>query len=339
MTKRITIREVALDAGVSITAVSKALNGKSDNISAETIKRIEESAKKLKYIPNSIASSMITKRTNTIGIIVPNITNSFFVQVIKEIEETFRKHKYSLFISDSGDKFENDIYLINNFVNKNVDFLIYVPSREANLLENNKYVNELLHNLPIKYIIFDRELLHNENKFIPIDDIKGGYLATNYLLQNGHRRILVIAGPISSTSSNNRLEGYKKALKDNNIPFNEDLVVYGNYSSHKVRELIDVIFRKDFTGVFALSDTMGYTFIKESYLRGKLVPNDYSIIGYDDLDFSYLAILPLSSISRDKSKIANELVNIVISKIDEKDYIPIPIEPSLTIRDSIRKIK
>jgi LacI family transcriptional regulator len=339
MSKNQTIKDIAKAANCSITAVSLALNHDSPkNISKEKIEEIREVAKRLDYQPNIQAASLKTKKTKTIGFILPDITNPFFSLVVKKSEEEFRKFDYCMFLYDSNDEFKNDLKAIDTFSKRGVDFIIYVPSNETQLNENNIIINKKLKELDDKYIIFDRDLAANDNKYIPSNNILGGYLATKHLLLNNHKKILSITGPKISSSTKFRLEGYKKALSEFNITFDPNLVLYGDYKLEFGESAVKYAIENNVTAVFSFNDLMAYGFIMECKRKGIKIPDDISIIGYDNIDTSLYIDPPLSSIKRDPNEMAESLVKLVLSKLENYEFIPLDTNVSVVERKSVIKI-
>ncbi len=339
--KTVCIKDIAKESGVSITTVSLILNNKASTISEETIKRVQSIAKEMGYRPNAIASSLKTKKTKLIGYVMPSIENSFFSEIAKKVEKIIEKKGYSIVICSSDDKFEKDYNLIEMLSSRMIDLLLYCPSVEALEKDNLTKIISLLHSIDIPYIIVDRQIEGDLHDKVVCDDRKGALDAVEYLIASGHERIACITGPLSMSSASNRFFGYQEALKKNRIPYDSSLIRYGAFDYASGYEAGKSLARSDATAIFVCNDLMAYGAIKALKESGKSVPEDVSLIGYDDLFFSALLDTPLTTVHQDIDALGKAIGNNILSILEDNvREIPIQvIPPSLVIRSTVKRRK
>ncbi len=205
MNSQVTIKEIAKEANVSITAVSFVLNGKENNVSKETAERILGVCKKYNFKPNYIASSLKSKNCKTVGCIVPDLENNYYSRLIVRLEELLKEEGYTVLITSSGYSIENCLSSVDELLNRKVGFLVIIPPSSL-FYKNSEFAKTTL-NLEIPYVVLDRKIGESKNKAVVTDDIHGGYLATKYLIDKGNKRIAAITGPNGISSSVNRLDG------------------------------------------------------------------------------------------------------------------------------------
>ncbi len=318
--KTICIKDIARESGVSITAVSLILNNKANSIPLETCERVKETAKRLGYRPNAIASSLKTKKTKMIGYIIPSIENIFFAEIAKKVEKIVETRGYSIIICNSDDQFEKDCNSIQNLSSRMIDFLLYCPSSETFKDNNLTTIHELLRSINIPYIVIDRQIEGDIQSKVVCDDHQGGKIATEYLIQNGHKKIACITGPLEMSSAYNRYLGYMDALKEHDIPYSSQYVFHGNFDFASGYRLGKEIVQSDITAIFANNDMMAYGAIKAIREAGKKVPQDISIVGFDDLIYSEILDVPLTTIHQDMDAIADAIGKYIMKALEEDEY-------------------
>jgi LacI family transcriptional regulator len=315
------------------------LNDKPNTISEITKTRIFEAAKTLEYIPNHIAKSLVTKQSKMIGLVVPDIGNNFFADLAKNIENECQKSDYSLILANANNSLSETVNYVDQFISRGVDGLIlafYTDEKQGN---KNQLVDKLnRYDVPI--VTVDSWIKGLNMPGVSIHHSQGGFIATKYLIDQGHKKIGCITGMRGNYSSDRRLKGYKLALKEAEIKTNDDYIVEGDYQYQSGYEGAIKLIEKGVTAIFACNDLMAYgTYqaIKEKQLR---VPNDISVIGFDDLLFSKMLSVPLTTISQDITVLGNKAASLII------DYIKNGIskhefqrlEPSIVIRESTKTI-
>ncbi len=334
-----TIKDIAKEAKVSVTTVSFVLNGKLDNISEETIKKVKAVADKFNYSPNPIAVGLVTRKTKTIGLIIPDIQNLFFSQMAKHIEGELIKDGYNLILCNTDDKYERDLKTIMTLANRNVDAIIFSPSTQSMFIKNQKKIVELLRKTNIPYLVIDREIDNLGGNMVVNDDLYGGYIATKHLLEHGHRRIGCITGPLNVSSAKKRYEGYIKALREFNLDINKDYIIEGDYHYNSGYYDTKALLSKDITAIFASNDLMAYGVYKACKEFNRKIPEEISVVGFDDLYFSSILDVPLTSVKQDVEQLSKKISAAILNKVsNNEDLQTIVFKPSLTIRNSVAKI-
>ena len=331
-----TIKDVAKKANVSITTVSFVLNNKAEHISPETIEAVKKACKELNFERNHIASSLKSKTTNTIGLIVPEIDNNYYSRIVSEVDALVSEKGYILLTAFSSNDFEREISLLYQMVARQVDYLLLLPSSAALNKQNSQKLLEVLNELPIKFVILDRKTKLNHHTEVVNDDIEGGQLASEYLVQQGYKRIACITGPEEVSSSDDRLIGYRSILEKYNIPFDETLIYVGDYSFNTAINLAtQILNRNDIDAIFAFNDMSAYAAYFVSDKMNRKVGQDISIVGFDDNAFSSLITPALTSIRQDIKEICRVAVEELFKEDNTRQVIKI--KPRLMERESVKK--
>lgn len=335
--KIITLKHVAEAANVSVTAVSLVLNGKICQIPESTKERIWEKARKLHYRPNSIALSLATKKTKTIGIIIPDITNAFFAQSVHYLQSELTRHGYVSLLCDSEERFDKDYQSIELLASRQVDGLILALSAESFLESNQQKIVELLHQISIPHVFFDRCGIPGKT-VVSVDNQACGAKVIRYLLRNGHKQIGVISGLLSLSSSRERLMGVREALSEVGLKLDQHQLITTNFSVESGR-LAASRFDNKVTAIFAFDDLLAYGVMEALRAKGVRVPEDISLVGFDDLLFSALLGCRLTTISQPIKDMANKCCELLMAMI-KTPFIAqsIRLPGELIIRDSVQHI-
>jgi DNA-binding LacI/PurR family transcriptional regulator len=330
----VTIKDIAKLANVSHTTVSRALNN-SPYINEETKIKIKALAKELKYVPNYNAKSLVLLKSYVIGVFFSSISegtsHTFFHEIIKGINKVMDK-EYNLVIRGIDDyKYS---YPIDN---KNFDGIIVVSQSKS----DDKFINAIIEkNIPT--VVINRKIDNNEIVNIMSNDTKGTYDAVSYLISNNHKKIALIEGNKEFESSVYRKKGYLQALDENNIPINEEYIISGRYdlqSGYKnMKKLLELKDRP--TAVFCSNDDIGVGAMKAAVEQGLNVPDDISIIGFDDSEFCKYVTPQLTSVRKDSLTMSEyggiNLLNIIKGKEIDKERVYI--ESKLVVRQSVAKL-
>lgn len=334
-----TLKDIAREANVSVTTVSNVIHGNSKHVAQETVDRIKMIIERTNYVPNMTARSLVNKLSKIIGVInhvVPKeggnfVSDPFHSVIIGGVEEKLREKGYYLMIRTVYN--EDDLFsLLRNW---NLDGLILIGLSQDNFFE--RLINA---NVPIALI---DSYIQNENMInIGLEDRKGGYLATKHLIEKGHKDI-VFASPVIKNSGviEERFMGYKMALKEANIPLKSENIYQqeitineGIQLGHKLSK------RNDVSAIFATADILAAGVISGLYEAGKRVPDDFSVMGFDDLYISSLMTPRITTIHQDaqeKGKFAAEmLVDLIEGKPIEKRNVILPV--SLIERHSVKDL-
>ncbi len=338
MKKKITIKDVSQELGLSPTTISLVLNGKGISVPDATRERIIECAKRLNYHPDSIAQSLATKTTHTIGIIIPDITNNFFTEYVHNIQLKLNSIGYDIFLCNSEEKMEEDLKYISLLKNRRVDGLMIAMSAESLQPDNLKKTKEILAKLDIPYIMIDR-YFDNNSPYVGIDNETSGYNIAKYLISKGHKKIGVITGPMCLSSSINRLKGFTNCLKENNIEIDENNIKYMRYDMESGYQGAKELLKNDITAIFAFNDLQAYGVISYAKEIGLKIPDDLSLAGFDDLLYSQILDTKLTTVKQPIEKIAEEACDMMVRLINQKEgKTQIRLSTDLIIRSSVKEV-
>ena len=336
---RTTIKDVAKEAHVSTTAVSLVMNGNYEKVSDETKQRILATAAKLNYRPSHIAMSMITKTTRTIGLILPDISNIYFSELAKLIEQECYENGYNILYGNTRDMPKRDIEYINLFLDRNVDAIIIVSS--SSIDKHLHEIEDLIASTDTPFFFLDRAMSIPNCTTIVVNQQLGGLMATQSLIDLGHRSIGCISGPKNVYSAVERLNGYKAALTNAGIPIREDLIYEGDFHHESGFQALPYLLGKGVTAIFACNDMMALGVYKQAINYNISIPHDLSLIGYDDIFIADFLIPPLTSVEQPSKELAMETVSRVMDAINGKksDKKLIVFEPILKVRGSTKALQ
>ncbi len=332
----VTVKDIAEAAGVSITTVSLVLSGRKSRISMKTRERVQRIAKELDYQPNHLARSLVTRKSQTIGLIIPDISNLFFSELAKGIEMEAQKNKYNIIFSNSNEDGNADIKNFRLLLNKSVDGLIIVPSinkGEKNLISEFNHILSS-HKLPV--VIVDRMLPGVECDFVTLDNREGGFIATKHLLDLGHRKIGCITGPKDLASSKARYRGYCDALAMFGVPVDEDLVYNGDYRLYSGVEGAEILINRNVTAIFACNDMMACGAYRQACIMNKKIGSELSLVGFDDIPFSEMLEHPLTTIHQPVYDIGKNSCRMLMDILDgaKPGIHKIKYSPTLIVRST-----
>lgn len=335
--KRATIKDVAQKAGCSITTVSFVLNNKQGiSIPPSTRANILAAVRDLNYRPNQLAVSMVTKRTNVIGLIIPDNSNSFFADLSKAIEHAAHLAGYSLIYGNSGNDASRDLDYIQIFADRQVDGIIFAKSPTLSQ-QSNQTLLDFLETLSVPFLLVDRPISGSKGCSVSTNNFTGGYLATRHLLDLGHRRIGAYTGPAHIVSSNERLRGYHAALAEQGLPLREDLLFEGDYQLGNEEAALTHFLDCGVSAIFSFNDMMAFGLYQEIQKRGLSIPKDLSIVGYDDVVFGKLVHPPLTTVRQPIGQIGSVAVRMLLDLINGASFPQVRnqmFEPALIVRKS-----
>ncbi len=328
-----TIHDIARELNISASTVSRALNN-NPRISLKTKEKIKAVAEQLGYRPNTLASNLRNKKSNTIGIVVPLINRHFFSSVISGAEDVAYKAGYTVVISQSNDLAAKEINIVQSMFSNRVDGLIISIAMQTDTFGHLK----LFSNKHIPLVFFDRVVPEIETDKIVVDDFNGGFRVTQHLINQGYKRIGHIAGPQNLMTYFDRKKGYTQALHKNNIPFDESLIVVNTLTSEDgktaVKHLLNLLNPPD--AIFCGNDTTALSVM--IYLRDKgiRIPQDLGIVGFSNEPFSKVVSPSISTIAQPGFEMGQKAAELIIRKIEnrEKTYQTIVLPTELIIRDS-----
>ncbi|WP_010580903.1 ribose utilization transcriptional repressor RbsR [Liquorilactobacillus vini] len=337
MKKKATIKDLAKMSGVSITAVSQILNGKGQRFSSKTRQNVILAKNKLNYIPNYNARSLVKKDLKTIGIIVPDIGNSFFSTLIKGIQEISKEENFLplIFNSSHQSKFEN--YYLNKLVERNINGIII-----ASPLITAKAIHDILEKNNIPYLVLDQNsFVHGDR--IYVDDFQGGKLVAKHLIELGHRDFIVVMPKKSPNNVDSRLQGFKNELNKLRDSFKLNVIYSsltkdgGYLASKKILNSKKLI---QSTAIFAIDDEIALGLYRGFIENNIKIPEDFSIVGYDDIEIDNYIFPKLTSVKQPTKEIGIQAAKLLIKRINnpKKNEQFIKLSVKLIIRNSTKSL-
>ena len=330
-----TIREVAESAGVSYATVSHVINN-TRLVSQETRQRVLAAMDALNYHPNALARSLRQGKTNTLGLVLPDSANPFFAEISRSIEDEAFKKGYSVFLCNTELDTQRELFYVDVLSKKQVDGIVFVAAgAQADSLEFL-----VGRNMPV--VMIDRDVPNVEIDAVLTDNQLGGYLATRHLLELGHQHIACISGPSSITPSAERMIGYRKALEEAGLLYDESLILRGDYHAQSGMEITHSILKMKPrpTAIFALNDLMALGALRAATEAGCSVPGDLAVVGYDDLEIARFANPPLTTIAQPKKEIGAQAIKLLVDRISQKGRSPsrLVLPPELIVRRSTQAV-
>ncbi|EGV04899.1 HTH-type transcriptional repressor PurR [Haemophilus pittmaniae HK 85] len=333
-----TIKDVAKMAGVSTTTVSHVIN-KTRFVAEETQEAVMQAIKALNYSPSAVARSLKVNTTKSIGMIVTTSESPYFAEIIHAVEEHCYRQGYSLFLcntQNSPEKIKNHLEML---VKKRVDGLLVMCS------EYTQYSLDLLSDYSAVPMVVMDWGPNTQSDLIEDNSFAGGYLATRHLIDNGHRAIGIIAGELDKTTAQTRYEGFVSAMQEAGLSINPNWVMEGFFEPEDGYECMNKILKQAElpTAVFCCNDVMALGAISAITEKGLRVPEDISIIGYDNIHSSRFYAPPLTTIHQSKSRLGAQAVNLLLERITNKEGEKTPhhivLHPELVQRKSVKRLE
>ncbi|MBC7721038.1 MAG: LacI family DNA-binding transcriptional regulator [Pedobacter sp.] len=337
MEKQATIKDIARALQVSTSTVSRALRNSND-VNQDTRKAVLALAEELNYQPNQLALSLLHKQTHTIGVIVPNL--DFVVStMVKGIDEVALEAGYTVMVCQSNESYGREILNTRRLMDSLVDGFIISVSSETKMVDHFKKIQ----NQKKPIVVFDRVTPDLQAPKVRLDNEEGGLLATQHLIDQGYKRIAILAGPENLDISNRRMDGYLKALKDNKMKVDKDLIIHcdfnQDYAYLATKELLAMKRRPD--AIFTISDRMAIgamLAIKEKRLN---MPYDIGLVGFNNEPVTSLVTPMISSVEQPAFEIGKQTAKLFIElmhgDVDLSDR-EIVLKPKLFIRESSQRL-
>jgi LacI family transcriptional regulator len=288
----VTIYDVAREANVSMATVSRVVNG-NPNVKPATRKKVVEVIERLGYRPNAVARGLASKKTTTVGVIIPDISNIFFAELARGIEDIATMYKYNIILSNSDQNTEKELHLLNTMLGKQVDGIVFMG---GNITEEHVREFEMS---PVPIVLAGTVEDSEKVPSVNIDYQAAAYDAVKELIDKGHKKVAYVSGPFHDKINNDaKLPGYKQALEEAGIPYNEDLVIEGDYTYdsgleawQRLSELNDKP-----TAVFAGNDEMALGVVHGAQDEGVNIPEEAEIISFDNTRLALMVRPQLTSI-------------------------------------------
>lgn len=312
----VTIKDIAFTLGISPSTVSRALNGHPD-ISEKTRKSVKDLAKKMNYQVNQMASGLRTKRSFAIGVLVPKIASHFFSSALSGIQEIAVANNYQVLICQTNESQNQERKYVKSLLSAKVDgFLISLAKGQKTIT----HVKAIVDN-QVPLVFFDRISDSFNVPKIEAEDFKGAHRAVTHLIETGCRKIVHLAGPDNLTASYNRMQGYKQALKDKNIPIDEKLIIPCDFDPENAKKAIHRLMDQssDIDGIFTVNDELGVEAILTLKSMNIKVPDQVSVVGFGDFPICRIVEPNLTSIRHNPYQIGLEAAQCLFSQINHKN--------------------
>lgn len=329
----VTIKDIAKRIGVSYATVSRALNDR-PGVRASLKDRIMNEARKMGYQPNAVARGLIMKKTDTIGLVIPDITNPFFPEVARGVEDAASDLGYNLFLCNTNWSAEKEKTYLRVLQEKRADGIIITPVSDDD--------ESVFDQVSIPLVFVSRLPANSSNSYVTIDNVRGGFLATKHLIEGGYRRIAFVGGNAEVHVNAERLEGYRSALARYHYRLDDNLVVSGSFKTESGYALAQTLLALPDPpdAVFAANDVIALGVLQYVSEAGLRVPEDFGIIGFDDIPFVSYPQIRLTTVSQPKYEMGRTAAEICIARVDggrDKEVRTI-LEPELVIRSTTRKL-
>jgi LacI family transcriptional regulator len=317
MKRKITLKQIAKELDVSISTVSKSLRN-SLEIGEETRLKVQAFAKFYNYKPNNIALSLKNRKTKTIGIIIPEIVHHFFSTVINGIEQVANENGYSVIICLSDDSFDKEVLNMEMLANGSIDGFIMSLSKETQFRGDFHHITEVI-NQGMPVVMFDRVTNDILCDKVIIDDQSAAYEAVQSLIDKGRKKIALVTTVDYVSVGKLRTDGYIKALLDNGIPFNEDLIIKIEDIDTCEITIGKLLEDKAIDAVFAVNELFAVTIIKTANKIGLNVPKDVAVIAFTDGIISKYSTPTITTVSQSGIKMGNKAAKMLIERLESEE--------------------
>ncbi|EGQ9169027.1 substrate-binding domain-containing protein [Vibrio cholerae] len=331
-----TMKDIARLAGVSTSTVSHVIN-KSRFVSDEIAERVNNAAQQLNYAPSALARSLKMNRTKTIGMLVTTSTNPFFGEVVKGVERSCYHQGYNLILCNTEGDNQRMKASINTLLQKRVDGLLLMCST----LEGERLdVFDRYPDIPI--VVMDWGPILFASDKIQDNSLQGGYMAAKHLIECGHKEIGCITGPLIRHQAQMRYEGYKRALAEAGIAINPDWIVESDFECEGGYQAFEKLYQRGKlpSALFVSNDMMAMGVIQAANQRGLRIPDDLSLIGYDDVHIAKFMTPALTTIHQPKYRLGKAAIDTLLYRLENPDTTAqvVQLEPTLVVRNSVRKL-
>lgn len=312
MTRKVTIRDLAEAAGVSVTTVSQILNGKGERFSIETRQRVHQLQEDLGYVPDFNARNLIMKSAQTIGVLVPNLGNPFFSMFIRGVQQTSRERHFIPLIFGANHDEQLESYYLQELIKRAVDGLII-----ASASITGEAIDNILKKNGIPYLLIDQNGGSSVDR-IRVDDEQGGQLAARHLLALGHQRIVVVMPEHPTQNLRIRLAGFKAQLVDQQIPLADSAVITSPMTKLGGYQATAAVLAQHPTAVFAINDETALGLMRGLHEQGVRVPDDISVLGYDDIDLDEYVVPKLTTIHQPVVTMGQQATELLINRVQNQ---------------------
>ena len=332
------IEEIAKLSGFSKSTVSRVISN-NGYVSKETKEKILKIIEEVNYIPNGIARSLSSNKSNTVAVIIPDIQNSYFGDIIKGISNIMDKNNLHMLVYSTDENIKKEKKVFQNVIEQRPSGIILSIS----LQHHKKKDIKVLLDSGIPFVLFDRQIFDETFTGVFFDDIKGGYLATEALINSGHENIAIITGPFSTTNGLNRLEGYKKAMLEKNKQISEENIYEGNFHFDSGYENTKKILEKNkkTTAIFICNNEMTLGALQAIREKNLKIPDDIAIVSYDNHKYFEILGINISAINRDIEETGMEIAKLLLEEMKNSSRSKkiVIVSPTLILRNSEKLVK
>jgi len=304
----VTIRDVAAKCGVSVATVSRVINN-SDLVTDETKRKVKAAIEELGFIPNTNARGLSTRRTNTIGVIVPNISNPFFGELIEGAEQAASEKGYSIIILNSAYDTEKTFKDIMVLKSRDVDGIILSSA------DVDEKVLDYLYDTNTSFVLMGPVQYKHPINYVSVDNLEGVRMAVDHLIKLGHRRIAYVTGSYDNYLNQQRYEGYKKALSSKGIPIKRELY-FDKDAAESVQKILKMPEEERPTAIFAFNDHIALTYMEALERNGIQVPEDMAIVGFDNIKMASYYSIELTTVDNRQIEFGRQAVEILLDIIN-----------------------
>jgi LacI family transcriptional regulator len=329
--KAASIYDVARESGVSVFTVSAVVNNKS-HVGKALRERVEAAIRKLNYRPNLVARSLAKQKTHTIGMIVPDIGNPFFPSVVRGAEDAAQKHGYNLLLCNSDDSLDKEEKAVELLLSKRVDGILLTKAAE----EFRPSLRQMIKEVNIPFVLVMRTYPKLTKDAVITDDYHGAYEAVSHLARAGRKRIALISGPLKVSNAKERFQGFVDALRAEGLPFEQDLVIEGDYRLESGYRAGHSLFSRRPDGIYVANHLMTVGLLKAAEEMGLRCPEDFGLVSFDDYPWLGIFRPRLTTVELPKHQLGYEAAELLIRRIggDTGKPITIKLQPELRIRES-----
>lgn len=332
-----TLKDIARETNLSVTTVSLVLNKKPCRVSDATRELILKTAEKMNYYPNQLAVGLVKQQSNTIGLIIPDISNHFYSNLALGMDAEMNNHNKNIILLNTDFDAEKLVRGINVLKSRGVDAIILTAASLSP--KNLSLYSDLLSNVRVPVVTVDHYYPELHCSAVQLNNRKGAYIAVKHLIDYGHTDIACITGPKHSTVTLERLEGYRLAMKEAGLSLPEKYMFCGNYRQEGGARAAEEILRSTkATAIFAFNDVMALGACQTLKEHAVSIPDDISIVGFDNIDFSGMLAVPLTTVNQPAYEIGQEAARQALLEIEHPDIEKrtITFEPHLIIRSSTK---
>jgi len=329
--KAASIYDVARESGVSVFTVSAVVNNKS-HVGKSLREKVEAAIRKLNYRPNLVARSLAKQKTHTIGMIVPDIGNPFFPIVVRGAEDAAQKHGYNLLLCNSDDSLEKEEKSIELLLSKRVDGILLTKAAE----DFRPSLQQMIKEVNTPFVLVMRTYPKLTKDAVITDDYRGAYEAVSHLARAGRKRIALVSGPLKVSNAKERWQGFHDALKAEGLPYEEDLVIEGDYRLESGYRAGHSLFSRRPDGIYVANHLMTVGLLKAAEETGLRCPEDFGLVSFDDYPWLGIFRPRLTTVELPKHQLGSEAAELLIKRIAGDTSKPVlkKLQPELRIRES-----